>query len=369
MADTTNKSEDRPDMTGDTDISAQLRERVRAAAEAGTALRIVGGDTKAFYGEPCQGEELAVGGHRGIVHYEPTELVITARAGTPLTQIEATLGKAGQMLAFEPPHFGDTATLGGTVAAGLSGPRRPYAGAVRDFVLGTQVLTGKAEVLGFGGEVMKNVAGYDVSRLMAGALGTLGVLLEVSLKVLPRPVDEVTVVREEENAAAVLTRLNRWAAQPFPITASCYDGDRLYLRLSGTPRSVADARARLGGEVLAEGADFWHRLREQELTFFDGPAPLWRLSVSPTTPPMELPGKWLLDWGGAQRWLKSDAEAQTIRAAVARFGGHATLFRASAKNAPVFHPLPEGLAHIHRQLKRAFDPSGVLNPGRLYPDM
>jgi len=351
------------------DMADELRERVQAAARERTALRIVGGDTKAFYGEPPRGQDLAVGGHSGVVHYEPTELVITARAGTPLTALETTLAEAGQMLAFEPPHFGPKATLGGAVAAGLSGPRRPYAGAVRDFVLGTRVLTGKAQVLSFGGEVMKNVAGYDVSRLMCGALGTLGILLEVSLKVLPRPAAELTLAREEDDAETVLTRLNRWAGQPLPITAACYDGDRLYLRVSGTPRSVDDARARLGGEVMSEGEDFWRRLREQELTFFSGPAPLWRLSLSATAPPLDLPGKWLLDWGGAQRWFKSEAPAETIRAQAARFAGHATLFRGEAGETSVFHPLSDGLARIHHELKRAFDPEGILNPGRLYPDL
>jgi glycolate oxidase FAD binding subunit len=348
----------------DQDISLQLQERVKQARENRTALCIRGGGSKDFYGREPVGERFEVLSHRGIVNYEPTELVLTARAGTPLIEIEQTLSAAGQMLPFEPPHFGETATLGGTVACNLSGPRRPYAGAARDFVLGTRVLNGRGEILGFGGEVMKNVAGYDVSRLMCGALGTLGVLLEVSLKVLPRPQCELTLVYQTELREA-LDVLHDWAQKPYPISASCYDGNLLTVRLSGEERAVQAARKLMGGEVHEDGEGFWHRLREQEHGFFRSSRPLWRFSVASDAPAPELPGKWLYEWGGAQRWLISEAPAAAIREAASAAGGQATLYRNGPRE-QVFQPLPAGLMRIHQRLKQAFDPDGLFNPGRLY---
>jgi len=306
-----------------------------------------------------------VAGHRGLVNYQPAELVITARAGTPLSDIEVALADHRQMLPFEPPYFGEHATLGGTVACGLSGPRRPYTGAVRDFVLGMKIINGRGEVLHFGGEVMKNVAGFDVSRLMAGAMGTLGVILEVSLKVLPRPAHEVTLV-QEWGAVDAVEMMNDWAGRSLPLSASCYDGDRLYLRLSGTRTAVESAKRHIGGEALKEATLFWESLREQRHGFFGGEAPLWRLAVPPATLPLDLTGKWLLEWGGAQRWLRSDADAAMVRRSALQAGGHATLFRGGSRDGERFQPLPQTLQDIHRRLKQAFDPKGILNPGRLY---
>ena len=368
------------------DISGQLAETVREAAAHNTALAIVGGGTKTFYGLPSAGQQLDVGGHCGIVSYEPTELVITARAGTPLADIETALAEKNQMLGFEPPHFADrieargagqggpdgafaeNATLGGAIACGLSGPRRPWAGSARDFVLGTKILNGKGEILRFGGQVMKNVAGFDVSRLMAGALGTLGVLLEISLKILPRPEQELTLAFELPVDQAIAT-MNQWSNQPLPLSAACHMGNTLYVRMSGAGTALQAARARLGGEVIEKGEALWHNLREQRHPFFDGATPLWRLSVPPATPPMDVPGQWLVDWGGAQRWLKSDAAAGDIRRAVEAAGGHATLFRGGDRQGEVFHPLPPALHALHRRLKQAFDPRRILNPGRLYSDL
>jgi glycolate oxidase FAD binding subunit len=346
------------------DISIQLQERVKQALETRTALCIRGGGSKEFYGREPSGEPLDLSSHRGIVNYEPTELVITARAGTPLTEIEQALTASGQMLPFEPPHLGERATLGGTVACNLSGPRRPYAGAARDFVLGTKLLNGRGEILSFGGEVMKNVAGYDVSRLMCGALGTLGALLEVSLKVLPRSQCELTLVYQTELSEA-LDVLHEWAQKPYPISATCYDGNLLTVRLSGEERAVQAARKLLGGEVLADGATFWHKLREQEHGFFRSAKPLWRLSLASDAPAPELPGKWLYEWGGAQRWLISDAPATAIREAAIAAGGHAVCYRNGPRD-QVFQPLSTGLLGIHRRLKQAFDPAGLFNPGRMY---
>lgn len=350
-----------------TDITEQLRERVLAAAVDRTPLRIRGGGTKDFYGNPPAGALLDTTGHAGIVAYEPTELVVTVRAGTRLAELEAALDERGQMLAFEPPHFGE-ATVGGCVAAGLSGPRRATAGAVRDFVLGVKLLDGKGEILDFGGRVMKNVAGYDVSRLMAGSMGTLGLLLEVSLKVLPKPHAEATLRLELPQDKAIET-MNRWGGQPLPVSATCWTDGLLAVRLSGARTAVAAARARIGGEAVDAAEAFWRAVREQQTAFFAGEAPLWRLSLPSKTPPLALPGAPLIEWGGALRWLTFDGPAAAVREAAARAGGHATLFRGGDKSVAVFQPLPAPLMAIHSNLKRAFDPQGLFNPGRLYADL
>ena len=364
-----------------TDITEQLRERVLAAAVDKTPLCIRGGGTKDFYGNPPSGALLETAGHAGIVAYEPTELVVTVRAGTPLAELEAALDGNGQMLAFEPPHFsplprplpheggGETgATVGGCVATGLSGPRRATAGAVRDYVLGVKLLSGSGEVLNFGGQVMKNVAGYDVARLMAGAMGTLGLMLEVSLKVLPKPHAEATLRLALPQDQAI-EAMNRWSGQPLPISATCWSEGLLSVRLSGARAAVAAARERIGGEAVADADGFWRGVREQQDDFFSGAAALWRLSLPSKTAPLALPGNPLIEWGGALRWLKSDLPAAQLREAAARAGGHATLFRGSDKSAGAFQPLPAPLMAIHRNLKRNFDPQGLFNPGRLYSEL
>jgi glycolate oxidase FAD binding subunit len=347
------------------DLSDTLRGQVLGAIAAGLPLQIAGGGSKAFYGRKTLGSRLEVAGHSGVVFYEPTELVLTARAGTPLREIEAALAREGQMLGFEPPHFGPGATLGGAVACGLSGPRRPYAGAARDFVLGVNMINGKGEVLSFGGQVMKNVAGFDVSRLMVGALGTLGLLLEISLKVLPRPEQELTLVFEH-SAESALAAMNLWAGQKWPISAACHAEGRLHLRLSGAEAALRASQLALGGEALAQDAGFWEDLREQRLDFFRSAENLWRLSLPPATPSLAISGACLMDWGGALRWLSTAAPAATVFAAARQAGGHATLFRSPAPAREVFQALPEGLRQLHIRLKQAFDPLGIFNPGRLY---
>jgi len=350
-------------MSMDRDISLDLLEQVNQALNLNTPLRIQGSNSKAMLGRPIGGEIIDTRKHRGIVSYDPTELVLTARAGTPLVEIEAALFEAGQMLPCEPPHLGAGATLGGMVAAGLSGPRRPWAGSVRDYVLGTRVITGHGKLLRFGGEVMKNVAGYDVSRLMAGSFGCLGVLTEVSLKVLPRPRQCLSLRLPMDRHHAV-AELAEWGQQPLPISAACHDGDALYLRLEGGEGSVQSARQRLGGDEL--DSRFWGDLREQRLAFFQGPEPLWRLSVPLAAGELDLPGRQLIDWGGAQRWLKSTAPARQIREQAAKAGGHVTGYATGEDSSA---PLPAGLLRYHRALKQQLDPQGVFNPGRLYPDL
>lgn len=350
-----------------------ITERVRAAAAAGTPLRIRGGGSKDFYGQSLQGELLDTRPLSGIVSYEPSELVVTVRGGTSLAELEATLAEKGQYLPFEPPHFsagGAVATVGGMVAAGLSGPARASVGAVRDYVLGVTLLNGRGELLVFGGQVMKNVAGYDVSRLMAGSLGTLGLIVEVSLKVLPKAVAESTLVFEMDEAQA-LAQLNRWGGQPLPINASCWHAGALMVRLRGAAAAVAAAHTTMGGGVMQEQTEnLWTALREQTGPFFgvqEGES-LLRLSVPDTAPPLNL-GPTLIEWGGAQRWVKLPVREESgVQSAMADVTGHATLFRATDKSAGVFSPLAAPLDRIHRELKKQFDPAGIFNRGRMYPD-
>ena len=360
-----------------------LIERIRAAHDTHSPLIIEGGGSKSFYGNADEGEVLSTRGLTGVVDYQPKELVLTARAGTPLVEIEALLAEHGQMLAFEPPHYGEfplagrttdaspatktiRATLGGTIAAGLSGPRRPYAGAARDFVLGVRLIDGTGQPLRFGGQVIKNVAGYDVSRLMVGALGTLGVLTEVSLKVLPRPAEEISLQFEFGEAAAI-EKMNQWAGQPLPLSATSWHAGVLTLRLSGAASAVRAAQTKLGGEALKDAAGFWQRLRDQATPFFDK-RPLWRLAVRPTLGPLKLGDAQWIEWGGAVRWLATDLPAAALREAARSCGGHATLFRGDAPRDGVFTPLAPPLLAVHRALKQRFDPRGILNRGRLYPD-
>ncbi len=349
-------------------VLQQFRDRIASASASGTALRIRGSGTKDWYGQELNGEVLDTTVFSGIVAYDPTELVITARAGTTLREIGKALAEKKQMLAFEPPRFDGLATIGGIVASGLSGPRRQAVGSVRDFVLGTVLMDGKGEVLNFGGQVMKNVAGYDVSRLLTGSLGTLGLLLEVSIKVLPRPFAQHSLqfAMSEEEA---LHQLNVWGGQPLPLSASCWVNGHLYVRLSGAQAAVDAAIAKMGGAELPQAEAFWDSVREQEHEFFQAvPAGLWRLSVPTTAKPLSLPGEQMIEWGGAQRWLKTSADAATIRAAAATVGGHATLHRGGDKSVGVFQPLAPAVARIHRNLKNTFDPAGVFNPRRMYTD-
>jgi len=351
----------------------RLIDHVQSARAAGAQLAIRGGGTKDFYGEAPQGEPLATTVLEGISSYEPSELVVTARCGTSLAELEAVLAERGQCLPFEPPHFAAGGTVGGMVAAGLAGPARASAGSVRDYVLGATMLDGRGEVLTFGGQVMKNVAGYDVSRLLAGSMGILGVILEVSLKVLPIATATATL-RFPMDEAGALRRLNEWAGKPLPLSASAWRSGMLALRLAGARAAVESAIATLGGEPIepAVATAFWHHVRNHTDDFFLGArdaGPLWRLSVPSTTPPLRLPGEQLVEWGGAQRWWRTAACAGEVRDAATRAGGHATLFRGRDKSAGVFAPLQSPLDRIHRELKKAFDPAGIFNPGRLYPGL
>lgn len=358
-------------MSTTTDQSDTIADTVKTAFADHTPLHICGGGTKAFLGETTTAEQvLDISGHSGIIQYEPGELVVTVRAGTPLAELEDTLAEQGQMLPFEPPHFGDNATIGGAIAAGLSGPARPFTGAARDFMLGCHLVNGQGDTLRLGGDVMKNVAGYDLSRLMAGAFGTLGVLLDVSLKVLPVPRSQLTLMHEID-AAGAIRQFNDWAGQPWPVTGACWVNGRSHLRLGGTVAAVKATHDALGGEALDEDSPFWRALREHQHNFFQAQKPLWRLSVAPATPLNDIDGiddnSRIIDWGGAQRWLLTDADTADLRTTAADAGGHASVYRGDAK--PRFHPLTQPIMALHRNVKNALDPADILNPGRLYQEL
>ncbi|MGB6242080.1 MAG: glycolate oxidase subunit GlcE [Castellaniella sp.] len=357
-------------------VLSELSEQVVTARAAQKSLMIRGGGTRLFYGEPVVDEDatgwLDLSAYHGVVGYEPSELVLTARAGTSLAQIEELLASQGQMLAFEPPRFGATGTLGGCVATGLSGPRRLAAGGLADFVLGARLLNADGNVLRFGGEVMKNVAGYDVSRLLAGSLGVLGALVELSIKVVPRPRCEATRALALDEAGA-LQQCLQWRSRPVPISATAWVPDevggagRLMVRLSGNESAVRQAQGEIGGETVSDdqAQAFWLGLRDQTHEFFRH-RPLWRLSLPPRTPALGL-GPTLHEWGGGLRWLTGDQDAAALRARVQALGGSACLYHRGgvSRDVSTFHPLAAGVMQIHRRLKQEFDPSGVFNPRRL----
>ncbi len=344
-----------------------IQASVKEAYEEKSALRIIAGNSKSFYGRQIQQQPLDVSIHHGIVNYHPSELVVTARSGTSLTELQTLLAEQGQMLAFEPPHFSETATLGGTIACGFSGPRRPFTGSARDFMLGCKILTGRGEILSFGGEVMKNVAGYDVSRLMVGALGTLGILLEISLKVLPLPECETTIFFQLEEQQAIETMADL-QLQGRLISGLCFDEGILYVRLSGSEKAVISEINNLGGEKLKNSKAFWQNLREQQLEFFQTQKKLWRISVPPAAPIVNVDGEWFYDWGGALRWLKTNCDDAEVFDMAQQTNGHAVLFRNSGIAEDIFQPLSAGVRLIHQNLKRAFDPANILNPNKMYSD-
>jgi glycolate oxidase FAD binding subunit len=338
-----------------------LVEAIRNAVAERRRLTIRGSGSKAFYTGTAQGETLDTCGYRGIVSYQPSELVLTARAGTPLAEIEATLAESGQMLACEPPYFGDGATLGGMVACGFSGPRRPWSGSVRDFVLGVRMVNGQGQVLNFGGQVMKNVAGFDLSRLMVGSQGSLGLLLEVSLKVLPRPPHEITL-RHDCSQADALAQCAVWAARPLPLSAAAWLDGVLYVRLSGTSVALQAAAQAMGGETVSDGPAFWQSLREHTQPFFalgEGET-LWRLSLPPSVPVPDIAGRWCADWGGAQRWLATVQDAAAVHQAACRAGGRAVPFRGRRAGRLRLEP---SVVALHGRIRVAFDPHGILGSG------
>lgn len=352
------------------DISQQLQDDVQFAIDEKRSLRVQGGDSKYFYGNKTTADQiLDVSSHSGVIAYEPSELVITVRAGTKLIELENLLASHAQQLPFEPPIHSENSTIGGVVAAGLSGPRRPFSGSVREHILGINMINGQGKIVEFGGQVMKNVAGYDVSRLMVGSLGSLGVLLNISIKLIPAPASEVTLTIDTNSEKAV-TLFNQWRPTPLPISATCFYEDCLYVRLSGGHRSVTSFSQAVPGDVLDNADSFWAAIRNQSHEFFlHNTKPLWRLSLPPATPALHrLEKETLIEWGGAQYWLFSNAPPNIIRGIASKNNGHATLFRGDLPGVNHFHPLPSELIKLQKQLKRSLDPHGVFSSGRLYKD-
>jgi len=352
------------------DISRQLQDDVQFAIDQKRILRVHGGDSKIFYGNEIESDQtLDVSTHTGIVTYEPTELVITVRAGTKLIDLENLLASHAQQLPFEPPIHSENSTIGGVVAAGLSGPRRPFRGAVRDHILGVSMINGQGKIVEFGGQVMKNVAGYDASRLMVGSLGSLGVLLNISIKLIPAPASEVTLTIDT-NSKKAITLFNQWRPTPLPISATCFHEDCLYVRLSGGHRAVSSFSDLIQGEVLENSSGFWSAVRNQTHEFFQNKnKPLWRLSFPPATPALQRFEKdTLIEWGGAQYWLFSNAPVNIIRGIATKNKGHATLYKGNQPGVNHFHPLSPELIKLQKRLKQSLDPHGVFASGRLYKD-
>lgn len=349
----------------DHNLETVLQERVAASVANGVGLQIVGGGSKSFYGNSVEAVTLEVAGHSGIIDYDPAELVITLRAGCNLAEVEALLAQNNQILGFEPLQLGDSATIGGVIASALAGPRRAYAGAVRDFILGVKLLSGRGEIMNFGGRVIKNVAGFDVSRLMVGAMGTLGVILEASLRVIPSFETEITLAFEHADADAHIQWINELGSKPLPISASLWYQGRSFIRLSGSQQGVESAAARLGGE---RQQDVWTQLRRQSHEFFSSHETILRLSLPPTCMQTLPEEPQLIEWGGAQRWLAGDTALANLREKVASLNGSLCVYR-GAVEAEKFHPLDSAKMILHRTLKSSFDPAGILNPGRLYRDM
>jgi len=347
------------------DQSRDIIERIESARNDGEALAIVGGNSKPFAGRSVNGAPLNVAEHSGILSYSPNELVLTARGGTTLAEIEHALEEHGQMLGPEPPRFADSATIGGTLACNYSGPRRPWSGSIRDAVLGVRLITGRAEQLRFGGQVMKNVAGFDVSRLQSGALGAFGVITEVSLKLLPKPASSITRVQEIAAADAIV-KMNELAGRPHPVSGAAWVAGKLYLRLAGAASAVESNARHWGGQPLDDDREFWRDLKEQRLAFFDKPQPLWRFSVKSTAELPDIDAEWLVDWGGAQRFVHGDFRLDALEPLAAAAGGHVSLFSGGERTGEVFQRLSTPIVNLHLRLKRSFDPDAVLNPGRLY---
>ena len=348
------------------DCNEEIASQVQDAFHSKTALQIQAGNTKAFYGRNIHGELLSLANHTGIIEYEPTELYMTARCGTPLREIEQTIDEQNQILPCEPPHFGSTATIGGMIAAGLAGPRRVFSGNVRDCMLGVEILNGEGQTLRFGGKVMKNVAGYDVSRLMCGALGTLGVLMSVTIRLLPKPTSEQTIALTM-NSSSAIQKMNQWANSAMPITATFYDGNQLFIRISGSTSTIDVCRREIGGEIQNNNKNFWNTVKEQTHKFFNTKNSLWRISLPPSTKAFKINGNCAVEWNGALRWYDTTEDEKTIRTEAEQADGHACLFKGNTTE-QVFHPLPDASMHLHKQLKHVLDPANILNPGKMFAE-
>jgi glycolate oxidase FAD binding subunit len=350
------------------DIAKQIQQQLIDASSNKQPLQIIGNGSKSFYGRSAAGDPLQVKEHTGIIDYQPDELTITARAGTPLSEINDLITDHGQMLPFEPPTFSGSATLGGCIASGLAGPRRPWTGATRDYVIGIRLLTGDGRDIRLGGKVMKNVAGYDLFRPMTGALGTLGVMLEITLKLLPLPEHEISF-RIDAGEQEMVRLLHDWTYASLPLSAASHSCGKFNIRLSGTRSSIDDSITKLPADREDLSPDYWQQLNEQQLDFFTGNEALYRFVVPANAPATNTPGDSMLDWGGALRWQKSTLPFDEVQHIATKLGGSVALYRNGNRDKEVFPALPENLFTLHQRIKQVLDPAGILNPGRLYRDL
>jgi len=350
----------------DIDIESELATQVSAVAAAGGAVEIVGSGSKRFYGEPIEALPLEVAAHSGVIDYDPAELVITLRAGCKLREVEALLAQNRQMFGFEPPHFGADATIGGMVASGLAGPRRAFTGSVRDFLLGAKLLDGRGQVLQFGGRVIKNVAGFDLSRLLAGSLGTLGIILEVSIRLVPMFETESTLVLRHDSVDEHIRWINELGSEPYPISASLWYDGTSQLRLSGSEQGVRHAAGRLGGDAVEPQ---WGDIREQRHEFFKQEQPLTRVSLPSACSDLSSSAAQMIEWGGAQRWLSGDVDIEALRQRAEPEGGSVCAWRGHGGAIPVFQPPAPAVLNLQRNIKSSFDPAGIFNVGKLYPGL
>ncbi len=351
----------------DNDITEHLHQQVKAAIASRESVYIHGGNSKSFYGNKVDAKLLDISQHTGVVNYEPTELCITVRAGTRLSDIETLLAENQQILPFEPPMYTDDATIGGAIATGISGPRRAYTGSVRDAILGVQIINGDGDIVDFGGQVMKNVAGYDLSRLMVRSQGTLGVILNVSLRLLPKPTHDISL-SFETSATEAIEYFQSLRTQQLPISATAWHDNQAYIRLSASEATIENSQKKLGLSPLETSESLWQDFRDHKHTFFNRfDRPLWRLSLSPAAEnASNLDEQQLIEWGGAQRWLSSNAPANIIQSLMSKQGGHATLFRSNVADTQIFPVLDPVLLTLHQRLKSKMDPHGIFNPNRIY---
>jgi glycolate oxidase FAD binding subunit len=354
------------DAIADSDIEVELATQVAAVAAAGGAVEIVGSGSKRFYGEQIEALPLEVAAHSGVIDYDPAELVITLRGGSKLRDVEALLAQNRQMFGFEPPHFGADATIGGMVASGLAGPRRAFAGSIRDFVLGAKLLDGNGQVLKFGGRVIKNVAGFDLSRVLVGSLGTLGVILEVSIRVVPMCETEATLAFRHDSADEHIRWIIQLGSEPPPISASLWTGGNSHLRLSGSEQGVRHAAGQLGGDAVDPQ---WDVVREQNHEFFAAGQPLTRISLPPACGDLSPPAPQMIEWGGAQRWLCGEVDIESLRAQAGAEGGSVCAYSGHGGVIPVFHPPAPALLKLQRSIKSSFDAGDIFNTGKLYPGL
>ena len=350
----------------DVSIEDELATQIAAVSATGGEIEIFGSGSKRFYGESLEALPIDVSAHSGIIDYDPAELVITLRAGCKLSDVEALLAQNQQMFGFEPPYFGADATIGGMVASGLAGPRRAFAGSIRDFLLGVKMIDGRGEIMHFGGRVIKNVAGFDVSRLMVGSLGSLGVILEVSIRVIPMYETELTLTFEHGDVDEHIRWINELGAEPYPITASLWVDGRSQLRLSGSVQGVSHAADQLDGHP---DDACWDQLKEQTLDFFDSTQPLTRVALPPSSADLQGEYAQLIEWGGAQRWICGEVDVDALRLEAGTMGGSVCAFQRHGANVPTFHALPAAMLKLQRSIKSTFDPAGIFNPGRIYPGL